>query len=312
MMERDTKMRQAEIVGIGACVMDTLITVSKYPKEDTKVRALSYKLAGGGPAATGIVTASCLGVPSGFIGVLAQDNTGIFLKKDFVRYGVDVSYIEMKGGYRGFSSTVWLSKNNATRTCVFDRGDLPPLELDEKKKALIAGSSILLIDGNEMGAAQEACLVAKKSGTKVLYDCGGMYEGVENLLGLTSVMIPSEEFALGHTGCKTVKESATKLFEMYRPEVTIVTCGKKGGIMYDGKELTEYPAFKVDAIDTNGSGDVFHGAFAAAMIKGFSYQSCCVYASAVSAIKCTGYGARESLPDENEVYSFLESRGVRL
>lgn len=44
--------QQEKIVGIGACVKDTLIMIPEYPKEDTKVRALSYRIAGGGPAAT--------------------------------------------------------------------------------------------------------------------------------------------------------------------------------------------------------------------------------------------------------------------
>lgn len=82
--------------------------------------------------------------------------------------------------------------------------------------------------------------------------------------------------------------------------------------MYDGKEMIKYPAFPIDAVDTNGSGDVFHGAFAAAKIKGLSYKACCFYASAVAAIKCTGYGARESVPDDKMVQSFLESRGIRI
>ena len=60
----------SKIVGIGACVMDTLLTVPSYPKEDTKLRALSSRPAGGGPAATGIVAAAKLGVDAAFIGVL--------------------------------------------------------------------------------------------------------------------------------------------------------------------------------------------------------------------------------------------------
>lgn len=312
MTKESRKKRQIKIVGIGACVMDTLITIPEYPKEDTKVRALSYRAAGGGPVATGIVAAARLGIPSGFIGTLAQDDEGIFLKNDFLKYGVDVTHVELMAGYRGFSSVVWLSQNAATRTCVFDKGNLPPLKLDEKMKTYIADSSILMIDGNEMKAAKEACLVAKKNSTRILYDCGGMYEGVEDLLKMTDVMIPSEEFAIGYTGCSTAEEAVAKLFEAYRPEVIVITCGNRGGIMYDGKGMIEYPVFPIEAVDTNGSGDVFHGAFAAALAKGFSYRECCFYASAVAAIKCTGCGARECVPDDRTVHSFLESRGIKI
>ena len=301
-----------KIAGIGACVMDTLVTVPRFPKEDTKLRALSSQSSGGGPTATGLVAAQKLGVQTAFLGVLSNDAGGAFLLEDFQKYGVDTSLVEIKKGFRSFTSSIWLSGETASRTIVFDKGNLPPLVLSDRQKERIASCEILMIDGNEMDAAEEACRIAKESRTRVLYDCGGLYEGVERLLKRTDVMIPSEEFALGHTGCRTPEEAAKKLYEAYRPEIVVITCGKKGGILYDGGEIERYPAFPVEAVDTNGSGDVFHGAFAAAMVKGFSYRDSCLFASAVSAIKCTGIGARESTPREADVIEFLKERNVEL
>lgn len=304
--------KENKIVGIGACVMDTLVTVSSYPKEDTKMGALSSKNAGGGPTATGLVAAQKLGIQTAYIGVLSDDSGGSFLKQDFETYGVNTELTEIKSGYRSFTSVIWLAQDTATRTCVFDKGNLPSLVLNEGQKQAVRDSKILMIDGNEMDAAEQACQIARESQTRVLYDCGGLYEGTERLLKLTDVMIPSEEFALGHTGCSTAEEAARNLYDRYHPEVVVVTCGKEGGILYDGGQLKKYPVFQVEAVDTNGSGDVFHGAFAAAMVKGYSYWDCCIFASAVSAIKCMGVGARESVPDETQVYEFLKGRGTEL
>lgn len=303
-MLNKTKLK---VVGIGACVMDTLITVPSFPKEDTKLRALSSKIAGGGPTATGLVACAKLGVPSAFLGVLAADNGGKFLLEDFAKYRVDTALVKLQEGCRSFASTIWLAKDTASRTCVFDRGDVPALVLNQEMIVAIAQADILMVDGNEMDAAEAACQIAKQNGTKVLYDCGGLYEGVERLLKLTDVMIPSEEFAMSHTGCATPEAAAAKLYELYRPEVVVVTCGKEGGIIYAGS-VEHYPAFQVTAVDTNGAGDVFHGAFAAALVKGYCYRDCCIFASAVSALKCTGIGARESVPDEHTVYQFLSER----
>ena len=301
-----------KIVGIGACVMDTLVTIAHYPKEDSKLRAISSKPAGGGPTATGLVAAQKLGETAAYIGVLSDDSSGAFLKQDFERYGVDTTGIRIQQGYRSFASTIWLAKDTSSRTCVFDKGNLPPLKLTEDQRQMIEKAAILMIDGNEIDAAEEATHLAKAHHVKVLYDCGGLYEGVERLLKNTDVIIPSEEFALGHTGCDNVEDAAVSLYERYHPEVVVITCGKDGGIRYDGKECIRYPAFLVDAVDTNGSGDVFHGAFAAAMVKGFSYEKCCLFASATSAIKCTGIGARESVPNEETVHQFLRARGIVL
>lgn len=302
----------AKIVGIGANVCDTLFTVPNYPTEDTKMRADSMKLSGGGPCATGLVAASKLGGDCAYIGNLTDDNAGKFLIEDMEKYNVSTEFVNVIKGCTSFSSCIWLSKDTAARTCVFYRGDIPALKLDEKQKKAICDAEILMIDGNEMGAAEEACKIANKNSTKVLYDAGGLYVGVEKLLPLTDILIPSEEFALGHTKAETVEDAAKILFEKYSPEIVVITQGKKGGIIFDGKEVKDYPAFLVDAVDSNGSGDVFHGAFAFAMDMGYNYYDACVFSSAVSALKCTKVGAREGVPSLAEVKEFLKERGVNV
>ena len=301
-----------KIVGIGANVFDTLYNIPTYPTEDTKMRATACKTAGGGPVATGLVAAQKLGEDTAYIGVLSDDNGGRFLKADFEKYGVKTDLIEVKSGYRSFASVLWLCADTASRTCVFDKGDLPPLVLTDEQKQGVRDAEILMVDGNEMDAAVDAAAIARDSGTKVLYDCGGLYEGVEQLLALTDIMIPSEEFALGHTGCATAAEAAKKLFDLYSPEIVVITQGKRGGIIYDGEKVTEYPIYPADVVDSNGSGDVFHGAFAAALVKGFDYLKCCHFSSAVSALKCTGIGARESVPDFETVKNYLKENGYEL
>ena len=302
----------SKIVGIGANVFDTLYNIPTYPTEDTKMRATASKTAGGGPVATGLVAAQKLGVETAYIGVLSDDNGGKFLKEDFIKYGVNTDLIEVKSGYRSFASVLWLCADTATRTCVFDKGDLPPLELNAAQKQAVIDAELLMVDGNEMLAAVEAAKIARENGTKVLYDCGGLYEGVEKLLALTDIMIPSEEFSLGHTGCATAEEAAKKLFDTYSPEVVVITQGKKGGIIYDGKEVVAYPIYPAVVVDSNGSGDVFHGAFAAAICKGYDYLKCCHFSSAVSGLKCTGVGARESVPNFETTKTYLKENGYEL
>ena len=302
----------SKIVGIGACVMDTLVSVPHYPNEDTKLRAESSKPAGGGPVATGLVAAAKLGCDTEYIGILSDDAGGRFLKDDFKKYGVGTDNITVKSGYRSFTSVIWLSAETSSRTCVFDKGDLPPLELKEKQIQSVKSAELLMVDGNEMDAAVEAARIARENGVRVLYDCGGLYDGVERLLALTDIMIPSEEFAIGHTGASSAEEAAKKLYEMYKPAVVVVTQGKKGGLLYQGDGVIYYPIYPAKVVDSNGSGDVFHGAFAAAVVKGFDYKKCCHFSSAVSAIKCTGVGARESVPNFETVKNYLKENGYEL
>lgn len=301
-----------KIVGIGANVFDELYTIDTFPQEDTKFKAESVTEAGGGPCATGLVTAAKLGASCAFLGNYTDDTAGKFLQDDFERYGVSTQYMEVKPGYHSFRSVIWLAKDTASRTCVFHRGDVPPTVLNTGQKQAIADAEILMVDGNDMLAAIEGAKLAKASGTKVLYDAGGLYEGVENLLPYSDILIPSEEFALGHTKAETPEEAARSLYETYRPEIVVITQGKKGGLLYDGVSCRSYYAFAVDAVDSNGAGDVFHGAFAYAMVMGQTYDQACRFSGAVSAIKCTKVGARYGVPNLEEVNHFLKERNVSL
>ena len=222
------------------------------------------------------------------------------------RYGVDTQNVETASGRRCFSSVVLLNEKNASRTCIFDKGNLPPLALSESQKKAVCDAKILMVDGNELDAAVDAARLARQHNTIVLYDAGGLYDGVEELLKYTDILIPSEEFAIGHTKKENAKAAAEALFNMYNPKVVVVTCGKKGGVMYDGSEFYNYPAYEVAAIDSNGAGDCFHGAFAFAVFSGYDYKKACRFSSAVSAVKCTKKGARKGTPDFKTVSEFLE------
>lgn len=300
----------SKIVGIGANVCDTLYTVSKFPEEDTKLRAESSVQSGGGPCATGLVAASKLGASCAYIGVLTDDGAGVFLKGDLEKYNVSTEFVTLENGFVSFSSSIWLNKETSSRTCVFYRGNIPPLKLNDAQKEAVKNADILMVDGNEMEAAICGAKIAKENDTKVLYDAGGLYDGVENLLPYADILIPSEEFALGHTKAETVEDAAKILFQKYSPEVVVITQGKNGGILYDGEKFERYPAFLVDAVDSNGSGDVFHGAFAFAITEKMSYNKACVFSSAVSALKCTKVGAREAVPTYDETINFLKERDV--
>ena len=65
-----------------------------------------------------------------------------------------------------------------------------------------------------------------------------------------------------------------------------------------------YESVKVNAVDTNGAGDTFHGAFIAAYCQGKTTEESCAFASKVAAYKCTQKGAR-TYPLSKEIVQSL-------
>ena len=291
-----------KVVGLGACVYDTLISCENYPKEDTKQRAENVFVSGGGPVSNALVVMSKLGVRAEYIGVLAKDAAGDYLLKDFADCGVGIDDI-VRAGSRSFTSYILLSESGNTRTCVFDRGDVPddPLLLDFTR---LDGADVLHLDGNSLQCALAAAKYAQAHGIKVSLDAGGLYEGIENLLPYIEILIPSAEFAQGITGKKDIAGAMQTLQNRYSPEVLVVTDGKNGGFYWE-ECPKHYNAVKVKAVDTNGAGDTFHGAFLVAYLQGKTVEQSCCYASVVSAYKCTYFGARHYPLNERIMKNFF-------
>ena len=91
----------------------------------------------------------------------------------------------------------------------------------------------------------------------------------------------------------------------------------------DGGELTEalgrlgatlhaalaavLAAYPVDAVDTTGAGDVFHGAYAFAIGGGLSVHDAMSFASAAAAAKCTRPGGRAGIPFIDDCLAFMRT-----
>ena len=141
-----------KVVGLGACVLDTLIACDSYPKEDTKQKAENIFLSGGGPVGNALVVISKLGIKADVIGGFGGDSAGKYLLDDFKKYGVGVENVTVLENATSFTSYILLSEENASRTCVFDRGTVTD-EASNLKLSAIDGADVLLLDGNYLECA---------------------------------------------------------------------------------------------------------------------------------------------------------------
>ena len=296
----------ASVVGIGAAVFDILMTVDAFPQEDTKLRGLETKFQCGGPCATGLVAISKLGESACYMGTVGDDMYGTFVKGEMERYGVDSSCVKVNPGLT-FHSVVLLNVSNGSRTCVWNRGGAAAPTAEDVNLDVLRQAKYLHLDGNQLECAIFAAEKAHEMGVTVSMDAGGAYPNIERLLPLVDVLIPSEEFSMKVTGCATAREAAAVLQERYHPQILVITQGSRGGFIWENGREVRYPVFPVKAIDSNGAGDTFHGAFVAARLKGMDVYASCRFASATSALKCTRFGAQQGIPGYEEVLEFIKT-----
>ncbi len=287
------------VVGLGANVLDTLIRCKQFPTEDKKTRAEEIVRVGGGPVGNALVVMSRLGVKTEVIGAFADDTEGKQILSELRTFGISTDHATLLPGTSAFVSYILISEETHSRTCLYDRGSVPddPTTLDLSP---IDSAEVLHLDGNYVKSAIRAAKYAKEKGVKVSLDAGGVYEGIHELLPLVDILVPSAEFAMAVTQAPNARAATEKLAQLYSPELLVVTDGADGGYYRDGSEVLHYDSVRVDAIDTNGAGDTFHGAFVAAYLDGMGVADACHFASAVAAYKCQHIGAR-SYPLDMEI-----------
>jgi ribokinase len=165
----------------------------------------------------------------------------------------------------------------------------------------------LLVDTLEPAAAAAAARAASEAGAKVLIDAGTLRDGVRDILPHCHYIVACETFSEQISDGYGERAALEAMME-YGPEAAVITLGERGCIALSGGEFFEEKGFRVDAIDTTGAGDVFHGAFLYAVLREWDMRRCCVFANAVAAMKCRRLGGRAGIPTLPETLEFLAER----
>ena len=295
------------ILGLGVACLDTIWRVPSFPAEDSKTQALDLAIQGGGPVATALVAAARLGVPSAYIGALGDDPAGSAILSGLAAEGIDISYVKTVPGARSHTAAVLVDESSGRRTVVWHPGTAPPPDPCSVPDAVLAQARFLHLDGHHPGAALPLAKRARKLGVAVSLDAGSNYPWMGDLLANVDILIGSASFARDFTG-ESEPEKMVAALAQNRAGIVGVTLGDAGGILAMEGRTINYPAFPVQAVDTNGAGDVFHGAFLAALVLDMDPPAAARFASAAAAMKCMVPGGREGIPGYREVEVFLAGR----
>ena len=109
------------------------------------------------------------------------------------------------------------------------------------------------------------------------------------------------------TGLTEIKEALIKANQDLSGWVA-VTDGAKGCYYFHASKFVQVDAFKVEVVDTLAAGDVWHGAFALSLGEGESEVEAVRFANAVAALKCTGFGGRNAIPNRLKTNFFLQKQ----
>ena len=294
------------VVGIGQSAWDILAKVDMFPQADTKKEVLFWEEQGGGPVATALATLSRLGVPCRFHGVIGDDREGESIRQSLREEGVYVSGLVTRSRASSQTAFIVIEKSAATRTIFWKRPSGEPLSPEELPRDFLKGADFLLLDGLMKDVSLFAARQAKEAGIPVILDAGRMREGILELARLSDFVVGSEEFARELSWRDDAAQFQQKI-KKHGFGITTITLGARGSVTYADDRIIIIPAFPIEAVDTTGAGDVFHGGYIYGLLRKWSLEATVRFASAVAAMKCGKVGGRAGIPRLAEVEEFLKS-----
>jgi len=226
--------------------------------------------------------------------------------------GIRTNLALRTAGGRVFHSVIVVD-DSGSRTLFCDGRDVVGAGNDWPAEEIIASARVLFVDHIGMAGMVRASRAARAAGVPIVADVeGAHHERFEELMPLVDHLVVPESFAETRTGIKDPRAAAERLLRPHHRAV-VVTCGARGS-WYIGPGMPKaahQPAFQVPVVDTTGCGDVFHGAYAAGLVRDMDLAERVRFASAVAAIKAGHRGGQAGCPGLADIDIFLREYSDR-
>jgi sulfofructose kinase len=289
-----------DLLTLGAVAVDDLFYIGAYPGPDEKTPVLRRQRHCGGMSAIGAIAASRLGCKSAYAGVLGTEELSDFAIGQMRREGVNLRHLSRRAGVLPIHSIIMIDSKAGTRNIFYDLRGVVGAARDWPPAEVIQSARVLFVDWFSVPGMIRAARIARAAGIPVVADFEqSSLTGFSTLLPLADHLIVSDAFAAKLTGLSEPRRAVARLMTGLQ-QLVAVTCGARGCyfVTADNPSVVRHqPAFKVRAVDTTGCGDVFHGAYAAALARGLGAPERIRFAAAAAALKATKPGgAQHGIP----------------
>ncbi|MGD8521126.1 MAG: PfkB family carbohydrate kinase [Desulfobacterales bacterium] len=301
------KMKNIDVLVIGRSCLDYIAVVNQFPQENQKI-PLEYGLSeAGGQGSTASCCISRLGGKVAYVGKLGDDDEGRFCLKRLKDFGVATDFIEIIKEGKTPVAYAFITAAGGHRTIIYERNELPKITIDSTLKDLLVYAKVVLLDpeATYLGKPLHAL---KKDHVKIVYDGERWREGIEDIMATVDYFVPSSELLDAkelHLAdlplCQQVMRLNKRVFGNL-----IVTHGRDGVYYVYDDRLYHIGVPEVNAIDTIGAGDNFHGALALALAQDFDLHQAVKFSVAVASLSCREYGGRKGIPQMPEALAVAQ------
>ncbi|WFU25662.1 sugar kinase [Bradyrhizobium sp. CB1717] len=297
------------ILCIGIPVRDLTFRVEAVPARGSKANATHLAEICGGNALNAAIAMARLGGRIAFAGPMgdAQETSSAFILARMAQEGIDTAHIVRMPGLTTPVSAIMIEPSGERTLTIFRDPALWGVKLPDTDE-LLADCQAVLIESRCGAFCIDLCTEARRRGIPVIVGVDRAMSLQDELLTAASHLLFASEQVQETAGIADDGEALKRLASL-TPAFLAATRGPQGTIWLDGAgALEETPAFPVEAVDTLGAGDVFHGAFAFCLAEGKGVREALRFAAAAAALKCTRHGGGLAAPQRIEVEGFLPSQ----
>jgi sulfofructose kinase len=293
------------ILCVGIATLDQIFAVDEMPDRPEKYRAHDLVVTTGGTAANAAIAIARLEAKVSFFSALGDDPIGDEIVAGLEAEEVDCRGIERVAGRRSPLSAILVDRAGERVIVSYSDREIPgsTAALPER---LPAGVGAVLGDTRWQAGSAHMFRLAREAGVPAVLDGDRAPCRHPELLDLATHVALSTQGLRDLTGSDDPR-AGLHCIRAHHSWLG-VTNGAAGVFFREGDEIVHVSAFQVDAVDTPGAGDTWHGAFALALAEGRSEREAVRFASAAAAIKCTRFGGRDGTPSRDEVEAFLAAR----
>ena len=299
-----------DVVGVGLNATDTLLLVPQFPAYGGKAPFVREIRSPGGQVASAMVACARLGLRTKYIGSVGDDEGGRILAESLEAAGIDISDVQLRHDCPNQSAYIVIDQTTGERTILWQRPDCLRIVPEHIAPEQIACGRVLHIDGHDTPAVERAARIASEAGIPVTVDVDTIYRGFDRVLPYVDYLIASTNFPVEWTSERDPFRALELIQHEYGMQVAAMTLGPYGALALAEGRFHYSPAFVVNCQDTTGAGDVFHGAFCYAVVKGFSIEDALDFSNAMAALNCKSLGAQGGIKGVDAANRLIQ-RGER-
>ena len=256
---------------------------------------LRFSKQGGGQVATAMVALSRWGVKTKYIGKIGEDELGQFSLHSIQQEGVDVSSVTIEPNATNQFAMIIVDGPSGERTILWNRDERLMYRAGELRKEEVCSGKLLHLDGHDIRAAIQCARWAKEEKIPTIIDLDKVEPLTFELIQEIDFVITSSRFPILYTGISDQKKALIEL-RKHTSGFLCATLGHEGAMALVKGEIIYVQGFKVNAVDTTGAGDVFHGGFIYGLLQNWEVIEILRFANAVAALKCRDLGGRRGIP----------------